>query len=122
MKIKHVLRTAEFKEIVSVGEKHTGKTVSLYKKEYPPEKGFAIGVIIAKKYAGKAVRRNYIKRAIYSFFREHTSVDTEAAGVVVRVTKGMDSLTRKECFQAVVKDLDALTKMARICGSEKRPN
>ncbi len=119
MKIKHVRNTNEFKDIVTNGNRITGKTVSLYKKEYPPEKGFAIGVIISKKYAGQAVIRNYIKRLTYAFFREHALPETKAAGVVIRLTKEMNGKTRKQCLAELMDDLNALTIIAGIYKNEK---
>ncbi len=59
-----------------------------------------LGIVVSKK-AGKAIRRNHIKRRLREFFRLHKSWLPPSTDIVVIAKKDIPSLT----YQMVCKDL-----------------
>ncbi|MBL7073607.1 MAG: ribonuclease P protein component [Candidatus Omnitrophica bacterium] len=110
MKIKHILKAKDFREILENGKKLTGRAVSLYIQvekqtgKFPLE----IGITTSKKHAARAVKRNYIKRFIYAEFRKAKLRQEVSIRMVVRLIKSVNKMTKKEIARAIRQDLKAL--------------
>jgi len=109
VKIRHVRKTAEFLEILSKGRKYNGKTFSLHFLRDPEQETPQIGVILTKKLAPKAVRRNYVKRLVYAFFVENNMTLKPGTRVIVRLIRPVKDFPRKSLSAEIKKDLAALT-------------
>lgn len=114
MKIKHIVRSTEFAEIFKTGERTRGKTVSLYVKRGGEEEGPAVGIAVSKKAASRAVRRNYIRRLIYAYFREHAELLEKGVKVVVRAAGDLNGSGKQALSRVIREELGSLTKKAGI--------
>ena len=74
-----------------------------------------MGVVITKKLAAKATRRNYIKRKIYAFFEKNKSALAPAELVVVRLGRAIGaSEQRKRLSEEIDGELERLTRALGI--------
>jgi len=116
VKIKHILKTKEFRFLIENGRKLRGETVFLYADETKTPGGSRIsaGVTTSKKYAPRAVTRNYVKRFIYAELRKSTIKKNANIRIIVRLRKTVHNLPRKEIANLIRKDLTSL--IVRIDG------
>ena len=115
MKIRHLKRSEDFKRISRQGEKYRGKTLTLA-AETPDENesGLVVGVVAPRKAASDATVRNYVKRAIYGFFRREKESYVPGAKVVVSLARNIDGDTRNSLSAEVQKELKELSKEAGL--------
>lgn len=118
MKIKHILKTKEFSFLIENGRKLRGETVFLYADvtNTPGESRMSAGVTTSKKYAPRAVTRNYIKRFIYAELRKTTIRKNINIRIIVRLRKYVNNLSRKEIAILIRNDITNL--MLQIDGVE----
>lgn len=114
MKIKHILETKEFTDIFKSGEKVRGKTLCLYYKKKGNTDDLFVGVAVSKKFVKKSVTRNYIKRLIYSFFRDSDISRDKCLKTVIRVTRKIDKMKKKPLSKEIREELATLTLKAGI--------
>jgi ribonuclease P protein component len=88
VKIDHVLKSEEFKKVLEKGFRVKGKNLALYVLD-TPGKRLSVGAILSKKNARLAITRNYIKRVLYSFYRENSSLREKK--VVAKLNKPFDA-------------------------------
>jgi len=112
VKIKHILKAAEFAEILGKGRKYRGKAIAIHTIKTADPKDLAIGLIVPKKQAPKAVTRNYIRRVIYAFFRDNIAENRKGGKIVVRVTDSLADLKKKPLSGYIKEELKALVKKA----------
>ena len=110
MKLAHIKKSKEFAEVLENGGRTRGKALFFYLLPSSDKEELRVGTIVAKKFVRKAVRRNYIKRIIYTFFREHLADTQKGTRVVVRVARGLKAGGKKTIAQAVREDLDSLSR------------
>lgn len=111
MKIKHLKSSKEFADVLAAGTRIRGKTLTLYCRQ-SPEKEPKVGLIISKKTAPLATKRNYIRRLIYSDLRERKNTMNAGQEIVVRLVKEVGSLTKETISREIRQDLDTLLKKA----------
>ena len=110
MKLAHIKKSKEFAEVLENGGRERGKILFFYLLPASKKDELRVGTIVAKKFVRKAVRRNYIKRIIYTFFREHLEEAQKGARVVVRVASDLKASEKKTIAQAVREDLESLSR------------
>lgn len=109
MKIKHLSRPEEFREVISRGRRSRTKHIRLYVRDRSAGDGIYVGTIISKRNIPKAVHRNYLKRVIYSFFEDLSSEPrADNRSYVVRIIHTMKGYSRRERYTAVIGELDKL--------------
>jgi len=113
VKIHHILKAAEFKDILHKGKKIHGKTVSFYVSPEENSQPLSVGVIISKKQAALAVRRNHIKRLIYAHFRGLGEIALRGRKVIVRLVENVNEQSAREVSLKVREELRALTGKVR---------
>jgi len=118
VKIKHILKTKEFRFLIENGRKLRGETVFLYADvtKTSGESRISAGVTTSKKYAPRAVTRNYVKRFIYAELRKSTIQKNTNIRIIARLMKTVHDLPRKEIAGRIRKDLTSL--MVQIDGVE----
>lgn len=113
MKIEHIKKKDDFERILTDGQKVQGEDLSMF---FIREKDHAgkIGVIVSKKNAPKATRRNYIKRVIYNFFTRERENFSQGFSAVARF-KGERTIsqTKRERSRKIKQDLTKLAKYLR---------
>ena len=114
MKIRHILKAKDFSDIVKSGERTRGRTLALYAKHGSGEEKVSVGVIVSKEFASSAVKRNYIRRLVYSYFQGREQPRRQGVRVVVRLIRGVKGLKRKPLSQEIREELEALTKKIGI--------
>lgn len=114
MRIKHILRAKDFADIVKNGEKTRGQTLALYVKRGKGEEKTSVGVIISRGFAPSAVKRNHIKRLIYSYFQDNEQSWRRGIKVAVRLVRDVRRLKRKPLSQEVRRELEILAKKTGI--------
>ncbi len=114
MKLEHILKTRDFSDIIKNGKKYKGKSLCLYIKEHVPIKNIAVGVIISKKTAARAVTRNYLKRVIYAFYTDNSEKINTGVNIVLRVISPVEKRKRKSAARHVRLELGELTKRAKL--------
>jgi len=114
VKIRHILRAKEFSDILRSGRRVRSKTVFLSVKRGSGERGLSVGIIISKKVAPKAVRRNYIRRLIYSYFRDYSDVREQDVEIIARVIRDVQSLKKKPLSKLIRGELGILIERAGI--------
>jgi ribonuclease P protein component len=112
--MKHILKAGEFADILSNGRKYRGKTISLHAIEGDTPRELAVGLIVPKKQAPKAVTRNYIRRVIYAFFQEGMDKNLKGAKIVVRVTDSLAGMNKKPMCRNIREELIFLASKAGI--------
>lgn len=114
MKIRHILKSRDFAEVLQKGDRVKGGMFALYIAK-DEAKNLRVGVILPKKQARLAVQRNYLKRLIYAIFREKAGkLHENRTMAVVRLMKDVSGKKRKELSGESVKDLEMLLKKAGI--------
>lgn len=109
MNIVHLKKAQEFKEILAEGKKWRGRNLSLYVLGDGEKEELRVGLVITKKLYPKAVQRNYIRRRIYSFFKEN---DQLPGGKVVIKVINNEVVSRKELNIIIKKELELLLQKA----------
>ncbi len=103
MKIKHIQNSAEFVSVIKSGRKLTRGRIALFFKKSPGAGAPTIGIVISKKTEPRATRRNYMRRIIYSFFRENDVTPGETLTAVVRV-EGKARGTKRKVLSAEIRE------------------
>ncbi len=114
MKIRHILKAKDFADIVKSGERARGRTLALYVKHGSGEEKTSVGVVVSKEFAPSAVKRNYIKRLVYSYFQDREQPLSQGIRVVVRLIRDVKELRRKPLSQGIRGELEALAKKIGI--------
>ena len=112
-KIEHIIRSEEFADIVASGKRIRGKTVSLYIKPRERTERLSIGVIISKDFARMAVKRNYIRRLIYAYFRDQSASLEKSNKIVVRLTRNIAGLGRKVLSEEIRQEIERIQRELR---------
>jgi len=110
VKIKHILKTKDFRTLIVNGKKLPGRAVLLYVQETKKNGVFPlkVGVTTSKKQAARAVKRNYVKRLIYAELRKVKVCEDISLGLIVRLIKPVNKMTRKEIACEIQQDLKVL--------------
>ena len=115
MKIKHILKTKEFADILGSGERTRGKTLAVYvRREKSAEDSLAIGVVVSKKFVPKAVTRNYIRRVIYASFRESGFSPEGGVSIIARAIRTLGRDGKKSLSKEIRAEIKTLTSRAGI--------
>jgi len=114
VKIKHIKKTKDFAEVLNNSEKIRGKKLTLYLQQGAGAEELRVGIVVSKKVAPLAVKRNYTRRLIYTFFREHGDSWKNGVKVVVRVVKDIRGTKKKALSKEIREELDSLTQKAGI--------
>jgi ribonuclease P protein component len=112
--LKHILKNKDFNVIVKTGEKYKGKILCLYAKDNSENTDLAIGLIISKKKAIRAVTRNYLKRIIYSFFSHEREKIKTGKKIVIRVISTVEKNERRKVARRIRAELDSLLRRAKL--------
>jgi len=113
VKIAHIRKTAEFREILSGGRKWQERTVALHSREAGDRDKVYIGTIITKKLAPKATQRNYIRRVIYGFFIDNKQMLTGGTKNIVRLRRDIRDVKKRTLSKGIREEVQ---KMARKAG------
>ena len=116
MKIKHIQNSAEFVSVIKGGRKLTTGRIALFFKKSPVPGAPAIGIVISKKTEPRATRRNYMRRIIYSFFRDSAGTLEETITAVVRVEGNVRGTKRKTLSSEIRGSLGELLVKVRRGG------
>ena len=116
MKIAHILSKREFADIFENGKKASGSKVSLYFKRGSGAGRLSVGIVISKKAVPKAVKRNYLRRLIYVYWRENAKPAMKDMSIVVRITGGVKGLGKGTLSKTVREEL---TLLSARCGIMK---
>jgi ribonuclease P protein component len=73
-----------------------------------------MGAAIAKKFEPSAVKRNYIKRVINAFFREHGEEIRKKYKIIVRLGRSTRDIKKRTLSRELRNDLKALLEKAGI--------
>ncbi|MFH1552707.1 MAG: ribonuclease P protein component [Candidatus Omnitrophota bacterium] len=115
MKITRAIKTKEFANVLKNGEKKRGAILTLYSlKDLSCAEKLSVGVIVSKRVSASAVRRNYIRRLIYAYFREHKGQATRGTLIAIRVVSDINKKSRKALSLEVRDELKDLTTKAAI--------
>jgi ribonuclease P protein component len=114
MKIQHVLKSKDFAEIFEKGRKTREKKISLHVKKCDNEKGFSVGIVISKRFAAQAVTRNYVRRLIYAYFRDHGDYLRGGFKVVVRVIGDLREFKKRALSTEIRETLGMLIERTEI--------
>jgi len=112
VKIKHILKSQEFADILKNGTKVRAKSIALYVK-HGRGKEISVGIITPKRYISRAAKRNYLRRVIYSHFREEAESIIRGNAIVVRIIGPLDE-RRKSLYREIKENLVSLTQKAKI--------
>jgi ribonuclease P protein component len=91
-KKKERLTKAEFSEAFSTGQRHQFSNLTVITKPLPTLK---VAVVVGKKVAKSAVRRNILKRLIYASLREQLIAEGFKGVMIVLVKPPFATLPRK---------------------------
>lgn len=108
MKIRHILNSSDFAEILKNGERFKSKLVSIYLERGAGGRTIGVGVIVPKKCAPKAVTRNYLRRLIYAYFREAGGDWAKGSRIVVRVSSNVAEIKKKPLSKEVRESLGSI--------------
>ncbi len=86
------LTKSEFSEYFKAGRRHNTTHLTFVTHPYPRTK---TAVVVGKKVAKSAVRRNVLKRRVYAALRKAHSTETNFGVVIVVVKPSFNSLPRK---------------------------
>jgi len=114
MKIQHVLKSKDFAEIFGKGRKTRGEKISLHIKKCDNEKDLSVGIVISKRFAARAVTRNYARRLIYAYFRDHGDHLRGGFKVVVRVIGDLRDLKKRALSTEIRETLGTLIERTEI--------
>ena len=113
MKIRHMRGAGEFREVITSGEKIKGKKLSLYVGRIRDGETPAVGVVVPKRFAKLAVKRNHIRRLIYSYFRENGGPCENKKKVVVRLQSSVAEKKRRSLSEVIRNELASLAEKAK---------
>jgi len=88
-KFKRLTRPSDYKRVYRRGTRVAARFTRLY---FSPntEKHFRLGVVVSKRISKKAVERNWHRRVIKEWFRQHAFVAPEKhSDIVIVVTKAV---------------------------------
>ena len=114
MKIEHILSKQEFAAVFEGGKKVSGRKVSLYILRETGRRKISVGIVISKKQVPGAVKRNYLRRLIYAYFRANAGTVENDVKVIVRVTGTLGKEKRASTSKIVTTELEELTQKAGI--------
>jgi ribonuclease P protein component len=114
VKIDRIRKTKDFQDIFKNGKKFKGKLFSLYAWKDGGSGETAAGATVAKKFAHAAVKRNYIKRAIYAAFRERSGDIQRGVKIVVRLSCGVKDIKKRTLSKEIRKDVEDLLLKAGV--------
>ncbi len=106
-KKKERLTKAEFTECFKIGKRHHFPYVTIITSPYNSLK---VAVVVGKKVAKSAVKRNLIKRRIYSLLHTHTVVNKPPKVIIVLVKPAYNALSRKEAAKEVCQSFAQVLK------------
>lgn len=112
MKIKHIQNSADFVSVIKSGRKLCRGRIALFIQKSPGPGVPTVGIVISKKTEPRATRRNYMRRIVYSFFRENAGTIGETLTAVVRVEGNARTTKRKALSGEIRESLGEL--LARI--------
>jgi len=114
VKIDHIRKAVEFREVLAGGKRQRGKTVGLHSMAGGDKETFYIGTIITKKLAPKANQRNYIRRVIYGFFNDNKQLLTGGTKNIVKLTCDTRDIKRRGLSKDIRKEVDEMAHKAGI--------
>ncbi|MGB2598856.1 MAG: ribonuclease P protein component [Candidatus Omnitrophota bacterium] len=114
MKIDRIRKTKDFQDVFKNGKKFRGKLFSLYAWKGAGSSETAAGAAVAKKFARTAVKRNYIKRAVYTVFRGRGGDMQRGVKIVVRLSCGVKDIKKRTLSKEIRKDIEELLLKAGI--------
>ena len=114
MKIDRIRKTKDFQEVFKDGKKLKGKVFSLYVLNEAGSDAVFMGVVAAKKFAPRAVKRNYIRRLVYAAFREHGASFRRGIRVIARLSHDTGGIKKRPLSKAIGKDIKRLLEQAGI--------
>ncbi|MFH1411361.1 MAG: ribonuclease P protein component [Candidatus Omnitrophota bacterium] len=109
MKIKHILKKTDFIDILAKGKREKGARITVYTGKNPGKEN-EIGLILAKRNIPLAVTRNYIRRRIYTYFRELHEGKQDKKKIIIQVTSRVEKTKRKQAAGEIVGELKLLLK------------
>ena len=110
MKIRHILKSSDFAEILKSGERFKSKLVSIYLERGTGSKTLNVGIAVPKKCAPKAVTRNYLRRLIYAYFREAGGSWAKGARIVVRISSNVAEIKKKPLSKEIRESLETIAR------------
>lgn len=114
MKIEHIRKTKDFREVFKDGKKLKGKVFSLHVLNEAGSNAVFTGVVAAKKFAPRAVKRNYIRRLVYTAFREHAASFRRGTRIIARLSHSVEGIKKRPLSKAIGKDIERLLEQAGI--------
>lgn len=108
MKIKHLLKKADFNSVLAGGKKLRGEKIEFYIQKSQNTKDACVGVIISKKIEPTAVRRNLLKRIVYGHYRDLQEDIKPEIKTIIKFYKKLPKLTRKELSIAIREEISKL--------------
>ena len=114
MEIKHILKTKDFAETLKEGKRVKGTTFSLYHlKENTKVTTLSVGLIISKKMVPLAVRRNYIRRVLYSYVEDAGKSLGINGKIVLRMISRTDDKKSKTLSKSIREEVSLLLSGAK---------
>jgi ribonuclease P protein component len=92
------LTRSEFSEYFKVGRRHHTPHVTIITHPLPARK---VAVVVGKKVAKSAVRRNTLKRRVYALLRESLTVNDYRGVLIVILKPPVNSLPRQQLSEVV---------------------
>lgn len=114
MKIGHIRKAKEFSEVFEAGKRISGRRICLYVARSPETEITLVGIVLSRKCEPKAVRRNYIRRLTYQFFKDEAGRIGDGVRVIVRFQGPIYEKQKKAISQMLKAELDGLVKKAGI--------
>ncbi len=116
MRTGKIIRSGQFKEVTAKGKRLRGRLLTVYFIPDEKKKELSYGITVSKRNAKRAIRRNYIKRIIRAFFLMNGDRIKRSGSVVVRLTRPVHTLSKKNIANSVRKDLEKLFQKGGILG------
>ncbi len=114
MKIKHIVKKQDFTTVFE-GKKTFGNFFVLYTKQNTNNRDiFKIGVVIPKRFAPKAVIRNYVRRRVYAFFQNKKALLLQGLSVILYLRKDIRDFKRKDLEKIIPEELSLLSLKAKL--------
>lgn len=114
MKIDHIRKAREFSEIFKTGQKIPGRRICLYVGKADDKGVTSVGIVLSRKCEPKAVRRNYIRRRTYQFFKEESGKMAAGAKVIVWFREPFYEKRKQAVSQILKEELERSVKKAGI--------
>ncbi len=103
------LSRSEFSEYFKTGKRHHFPNFTVITKSYPTRK---VSVVVSKKVAKSAVRRNTIKRRVYATLRDELTEKGYQGVFIVIVKPNVNPLSRKVADELFVQSIAQVLKGA----------